>query len=241
MALIGALLATSLSYVIIFLEEYMKDYSGRQIIGPVMVGPSSSHTAGAVRIAKCASKIAGDFERVEFYLHGSFAKTYKGHGTDKALLAGVMGFNPDSDEIKDAYEIAKKLNIKYEFKTIELEDAHPNTVEIVFYKGCEFQTVTGSSLGGGTFVITNIDGIDLHYNGDFPVLLLRYEERPGVIANVSKVLAGVKLNIETINTQKDRLTNLVTLTIEVDKNIPADILKAIDEADIFLTTRYVEV
>ncbi len=111
----------------------MKDYSVFDVIGPTMIGPSSSHTAGAARLAKVACSIAGDnnIEEVKFYLHGSFAKTYKGHGTDKALIAGILNMDPWDEKLRESFEIAKKKGLKYEFIETDLGDAHPNTVKFV--------------------------------------------------------------------------------------------------------------
>lgn len=130
----------------------MREYSVFDILGPIMIGPSSSHTAGAARLGKEARQIVGeDFKCVKFYLHGSFAETYKGHGTDRALVAGVLGMEPDDDKLKDALNIAKDLGIEVEFIPADLgSDKHPNTVKMVFIKedGTEVE-VTGSSIGGG--------------------------------------------------------------------------------------------
>lgn len=130
----------------------MREYSVFDILGPIMIGPSSSHTAGAARLGKEARAIVGeDFLSVKFYLHGSFAETYKGHGTDRALVAGVLGMEPDDDRLKDALNIAKSKGIDIEFIPEDLgEDKHPNTVKMVFTKedGTK-QEIIGSSIGGG--------------------------------------------------------------------------------------------
>ena len=113
----------------------MNNYSAVDILGPIMIGPSSSHTAGAARLGKIASTIAaGDIVEVRFLLHGSFAKTYKGHGTDKALVAGILGFDPWDEEIKESFEIARARNIKFSFEEVVMEGAHPNTVKFIIKK-----------------------------------------------------------------------------------------------------------
>ena len=130
----------------------MREYSVFDILGPVMIGPSSSHTAGAARLGKDARDIVGeDFKAVKFYLHGSFAQTYKGHGTDRALVAGILGMEPDDDHLKDALNIAKSKGIEIEFIPEDLgEDKHPNTVKMVFImKDGTEKEVMGSSIGGG--------------------------------------------------------------------------------------------
>lgn len=130
----------------------MREYSIFDILGPIMIGPSSSHTAGAARLGKEALKIVGeDFKSVIFYLHGSFAQTYKGHGTDRALVAGVLGMEPDDDRLRDALDIARDKGIEVEFIPTDLGPSkHPNTVKMVFIKedGSK-EEVTGSSIGGG--------------------------------------------------------------------------------------------
>ena len=134
----------------------MREYSVFDILGPIMIGPSSSHTAGAARLGLEGRKVAGDdFKAIKFYLHGSFAETYKGHGTDRALVAGALGMQPDDDRLKDALNIAKDKGIEVEFIPTDLgEDKHPNTVKMVFTKqdGSEVE-VLGSSIGGGNVEI----------------------------------------------------------------------------------------
>ena len=140
----------------------MKEYTSFEILGPIMVGPSSSHTAGACKIGRVAAKICPkNYESVDFYLHGSFAYTYKGHGTDKALLGGIMGFETFDDSIRDAYKIADTRGINYKFIPTNLgEDYHPNTVKVVFnYKDDTSEYVIGSSIGGGNIIILEINGI----------------------------------------------------------------------------------
>lgn len=130
----------------------MREYSVFDILGPIMIGPSSSHTAGAARLGKEARNIVGeDFESVKFYLHGSFAETYKGHGTDRALVAGTLGMEPDDDHLKEALDIAKEKGIDVEFIPADLGiDKHPNTVKMVFtMKDGSKQEIMGSSIGGG--------------------------------------------------------------------------------------------
>lgn len=222
----------------------MKEYSPFEILGPIMVGPSSSHTAGACKIARLAAKICpDDYESVEFYLHGSFAFTYKGHGTDRALLGGIMGFKTYDSSIRNAYEIADKRGIKYSFIPINLgENYHPNTVKIKFnYKDRDSEYVIGSSIGGGNMKIVDINGIQVDYDGKFPTLLFQYPEQKGVIADVSTILAKESYNIESINTSKDELTNIVTLTVELDEGASESVLNKLLNNSRYITSKYVEV
>lgn len=222
----------------------MKEYSSFEILGPIMVGPSSSHTAGACKVARLAAKICpDDYESVEFYLHGSFAFTYKGHGTDRALLGGIMGFKTYDSSIRNAYEIADKRGIKYSFIPMNLgENYHPNTVKIKFnYKDRDSEYVIGSSIGGGNMKIVDINGIQVDYDGKFPTLLFQYPEQKGVIADVSTILAKESYNIESINTSKDELTNIVTLTVELDEGASESVLNKLLNNSRYITSKYVEV
>ncbi|WP_138160483.1 L-serine ammonia-lyase, iron-sulfur-dependent subunit beta [Peptoniphilus catoniae] len=221
----------------------MADYNMLDILGPVMVGPSSSHTAGACRIANVALKICGeDFEKVEFILHGSFAATYKGHGTDKALIGGIMGFSTYDDRLRRSFEIAEKKKLNYIFKTENLGEAyHPNTVKINFFYKDRQEYIIGSSIGGGAIEIVNINGVSLSFRGEFPVILLQYHEQKGVIAYVSSLLFGRNYNIESMNTDKDNISNIVTLTIELDQPLAEDLKSEILESERFIFAKYVEV
>lgn len=221
----------------------MKEYGSFEILGPIMVGPSSSHTAGACKIARVAAKICPkNYKKVEFYLHGSFAYTYKGHGTDRALLGGIMGFETYDDSIRDAYEIANEKNINYEFIPTDLgENYHPNTVKINFIYDDYCEYVIGSSIGGGNMIIVDINGIEVEFDGKFPTLLFQYPEQKGVIATVSTILSDNGYNIESINTKKDVLTNIVTLTVELDRKLDEEVSNKLLDNPRYMTSKYVEV
>lgn len=217
----------------------MKKYKTFDILGPIMVGPSSSHTAGACKIANAAIRIGGkDFTSVDFLLHGSFATTYKGHGTDKALLAGVMGFLPNDKRIADAFTIAKERNINYTLKTTDLGDVHPNTVKIILhYKGEDSIEITGSSVGGGNIVIVKINQIPLYFKNEFPTLIFQYHEQKGIISYVSTILTNGEYNIESINTKKEN--DLVTLVIETERDIENNILELLIDNERFIFSKYI--
>lgn len=205
----------------------MKDYGVFDIIGPVMIGPSSSHTAGAARISQVAISIVKQgFYRVDFHLHGSFAKTYKGHGTDKALLAGVLGFRPNDKRLRDSFEIAEKRGLEYHFIKDDLGTVHPNTAKLVFYyKDGTTSSVTGSSIGGGNIEIIEINDVSIKYDGKFPTIILKYAEQKGVIYDVSGILSRNNYNIESMRTVKDN--NEVTLIIEVSERLDKEIINKI--------------
>lgn len=217
----------------------MKDYKVFDIIGPVMIGPSSSHTAGAARIAKTAASISEDgFDHVEFVLHGSFAQTYKGHGTDKALLAGALGFGPDDERLRNAYEIADEENMSYSFRQEDLGSIHPNSAKIIFtYPDGSKNSVIGSSIGGGNIEIVEINGVAISYTDEFPTFMLKYEEQKGVIYFVSKILTENDYNIESMKTVKN--DNVVTLLIETTKDVDDKVVDEIIKDERFTYAKYI--
>lgn len=214
------------------------------ILGPVMIGPSSSHTAGAARLGKMAREIAGqDFSEVDFYLHGSFAKTYRGHGTDKALLAGVLGMSPDDEDLKRSFDIAKERGIGFRFIEADLGDQHPNTVKIVFkFKNDPSRDgfyIEGSSIGGGKIRITNISANEVDFNGDYPTLLLRYLDRKGFISLISSILSKNELNIATMKVS--RVDDVATMLIETDSSIGDEVVEDMKRAADFIYIKSINV
>jgi L-serine dehydratase len=170
------------------------------VIGPVMIGPSSSHTAGACRLALLARGALRDPPtRADVKLHGSFAKTAKGHGTDRALAAGLLGFSPDDPRLPAAPELAAAAGLELTFSSGDLGDVHPNTVQFTLHNAAETLTVTGSSLGGGIVRIVRVDGFEIPFSGALHTLLLRHTDQPGVIASVARVLADDGVNIATLH------------------------------------------
>ena len=206
------------------------------IIGPVMIGPSSSHTAGAVRIGRVANKLIDNRKlvRVEITLSGSFAQTYKGHGTDRALLAGIMGYHSYSPEIRDALEIAKQRGIGYEFIRQNIKGAHPNTALIRYHtEDGEEGTVQGASVGGGNILVNQINGMDVHFNGDNNTLIVMHHDRPGVIAAVTRVMHWqyADLNISSFYLSRESRGGNSIMTIEVDNQPPEEIVDRIREIE----------
>ncbi len=209
------------------------EYSVFDIIGPVMIGPSSSHTAGAVKIGYIARGIFGeDVKEVTFFLHGSFAKTYRGHGTDKALLAGVMGFLPDDERIKSAYKIIEKKGIKYKFTGKDLGEVHPNTVKIkmVGNSGREM-IVMGSSIGGGKVTITKINDFDVEFNGEYTTLITKHYDRPGVMASLTSILAQNRVNIAFMKLFRQAKGEYARLVLESDEDIDKHVLEDISKME----------
>ena len=179
------------------------------IIGPVMVGPSSSHTAGACRIgllARCL--VGGTPERASIELHGSFARTGEGHGTDKAIAGGLLGFRPDDERLRDALGIAEREGLDYRFEKTTLgeeSDVHPNTVRITVDRAHRHHVMVGSSLGAGRVLVTEIDGYQVEVTGNSHTLVLVAEDIPGSIARIAAILADERINIANLRvTRKER-------------------------------------
>jgi len=188
------------------------------IIGPVMVGPSSSHTAGACRIGLLARGLVGGTpDRAKIELHGSFARTGEGHGTDKAIVAGLMGFRPDDDRIRTALEIADREGLDFAFEKTTLdEDAHPNSVRITIERGDRRAVMTGSSLGAGRVMVTQIDGYPVEVSGNYHTIVLIAEDMRGSIARIASLLADDGLNIATLRLTRQRRGGDAFMVIELD-------------------------
>ena len=187
------------------------------IIGPVMIGPSSSHTAGAARIGRIAYMLLGQpAKRAEILLHGSFAKTYKGHGTDKALIAGIMGMKPDDARLRSSFELAEQAGLSFEITTGHLEDAHPNTAQITLYGEDSQVSVQGASVGGGNILINRINGMAVEISGQFTTLIVLHRDAPGTIAHVTELLGSNGINIANFRLAREQKGGTAVMTIEID-------------------------
>lgn len=217
----------------------MKNYSAFEILGPIMIGPSSSHTAGAARLGRAARFIAkSDFESVTFYLHGSFAKTYRGHGTDRALVAGILGMETYDERIKESFKIAEEKGIGIKFIETDLGDVHPNTVKIVLKRSDGTTvSVTGSSVGGGNIAIIDIDGDPLELNGQYPVIIVKHRDARGMISKISFAVALGNINIATLKVGRESKGEVATTVIETDNVIPVGIVKEIEKIDGVISVR----
>lgn len=188
------------------------------IIGPVMIGPSSSHTAGAARIGRIARQLLQDEPvAAQIVLYGSFAKTYKGHGTDKALIAGILGMEPDDARLRFSPRIAKEQGLDVNLSTGDLPEAHPNTAVLTLTgrRGGAL-TVRGSSIGGGNIVIDAINGMPVRISGQHPSLIVQHRDRPGVIAEVTDLLADRGVNICNFSLSRRQKGGVAVMTIEMD-------------------------
>jgi L-serine dehydratase len=189
------------------------------IIGPVMVGPSSSHTAGACRLgllARCL--VGGTPQKALVELHGSFARTGEGHGTDKAIVGGLMGFRPDDERLRVALEIMERENLDYKFeKTTISDDAHPNTVRITLERDNRRSQMVGASLGAGRVMVTEIDGYPVEVTGNLHTIVLVAEDVKGSVARITTLLAEENVNIATLRLTRKERGGDAFMVIEVDE------------------------
>ncbi len=212
-----------------------------EIIGPVMVGPSSSHTAGAARIGKLARRLL-EQEVVEatVLLHGSFHATGKGHGTDRAVIGGLLGMNPDDERIPDAFSIAQEKGMKFSLGSIDLgENAHPNSVKL-FLKGKQGKEleIIAASIGGGQIQIREIDGLQTVFSGEYPTLIVENDDRPGEVAHITNVLYENQINIATVQLDRDARGGHAVTVIECDQEIPKAAIDWLSAQDGILKVTY---
>lgn len=188
------------------------------IIGPVMVGPSSSHTAGAARIGKVVQKIFGATPaKVDIFLYESFAKTYRGHGTDIALVGGLLGMDPADERLADSIEIAKELGIEINFIPTNEKAEHPNSVKLVVSTPEKSLSVVGISIGGGKIQISEVNGFIIQLEENQPTFLIVHQDVPGMIAQVSNILAEKAINIGTMTVSRESKGQQAIMMIEVDQ------------------------
>lgn len=191
------------------------------IIGPVMVGPSSSHTAGACRLGLLARGLVGGTpERARIELHGSFARTGEGHGTDKALAGGLMGFRPDDERLRDALDIAEREGLDYRFEKTRLgeeSEVHPNTVRATVERGGRRSVMTGSSLGAGRVLVTEVDGYPVEVTGNYHMIVLVAEDVRGSIARIANILSDFDLNIATLKVSRRQRGGDAFMVYETDE------------------------
>ncbi len=206
------------------------EISAFDIIGPSMIGPSSSHTAGAVRIGLAARAMLDQPPReASVELHGSFAATGSGHATDRALVAGLMGFAPDDERLKDSLDLALQAKVDVRFSETDLgEEAHPNSARItVISQTDETHTLVGASIGGGTIEIRQLDRYQTSFGCGLETLLLWHHDKAGLLAKVTTLLACVETNIATIRTSRQTRGHDALTVIEVDAPVPADCLSVL--------------
>lgn len=200
-----------------------------EILGPVMVGPSSSHTAGAVRIGRMGRTLLGsDPVQADIGLYGSFAETGKGHGTDRALVAGLLGMRTDDLRIPASFDLAKEHKLHFSFRTVQLRDAHPNTavltVESADGRKLELQA---ASTGGGRIRVDRLDGVEVSFTGIFNTLVVRHQDVAGELSRILNELSVSGVNIANMSLNRDRRGGAALTVVETDQKIPADALERI--------------
>ena len=211
-------------------------------MGPVMVGPSSSHTAGAVRIGRVARRLLGSLPvSADIQLHGSFAATGTGHGTDRAIVAGLLDMAPDDPAIPQSLRLAQEAAMALSIRKVELRDAHPNTA-LLSLTNAQGRTlvVNASSLGGGRIRVNAIDGMDASFSGSLPTLIIRNEDKPGIVAEVAQTLSGHGANIATMQLYRDRRGGLAVMVIECDHPLSSGLLTRVSELDGVVRCTYLD-
>lgn len=194
------------------------------LIGPVMIGPSSSHTAGAARIGLTARLLLGEWiVKADIGLHGSFAKTYHGHGTDRAIVSGLLGMPVDDERLRDSLQIARESGLAYHFHIINIRGAHPNTVRLTITGiSGRVMTMEAASVGGGNIEVHRLDGLQVNFNGKENTLIIRHLDTPGAIANVTGVLAKQGLNIANLQAYRREQGGDAMIVMELD-GIPQEV------------------
>jgi len=191
------------------------------MIGPVMIGPSSSHTAGVVRIALTAIGILGDVpDNAEITFYNSFARTYEGHGSDKAIIAGLLGYATDDKRIRNSFDHADEAGMQYQFKSIgNASTHHPNTIKLILTKGNKTIELVGESLGGGVINISRVDGFKAHFSASLHTMVIKADDTKGSIAFIANVLSNADCNIATMSVSRKGKNDLACHVIEVDSEV----------------------
>jgi L-serine dehydratase len=211
------------------------------VMGPVMVGPSSSHTAGTARLGRVAREILDeDPVEVHFFLHPPLAATYRGHGSDFALVGGSIGLNVDDPRIPEAIRIAEQMGVAIEFGEEDLGDVHPNTARVLIKGRAREVEIVGSSIGGGVIEVFKINGFQTRFKGDSPTLLLFYRDRPGMISEVTKIIAEEGINIASLYCSRKQRGKDAFMQIDVDSPMSEEALRRICSAPDVEDARYLD-
>jgi L-serine dehydratase len=212
--------------------EYMgKADSVFEVIGPIMIGPSSSHTAAAVRIGQISRAILGEpVKKAIIQLHGSYALTGKGHGTDKAVIAGLMGFDAADERIKSSLELAKDKGLTVKFQKVDLgDDYHPNTIRLLIEGDSKTHfEITAISVGGGNISIVEINRLSITLSGEYHTLISIHSDRPGIVAKATAVIAKNKVNISNMHVSRQHRGGLAAMAVEMDQPLPPEALAELE-------------
>lgn len=217
----------------------MKQSSLFDIISPIMVGPSSSHTAGAVRLGLLARNIYGLLpKKVTFKLYNSYAQTGRGHGTDKGLLAGVLGFSVDDIRIKNIFELPEAKEIEYNFEFLEDFNRHPNAVDFIF-DGTQRMTISGNSVGAGNVEIVNINNFSVHLSGEYNSLILIYRDKMGILSKVSGIVQNAGINVASVTCERTGKGEDASICMCLDSALNYSIVEKIKRIDDVYLVRHV--
>lgn len=203
------------------------------IIGPVMVGPSSSHTAGAVRLGLISRKLINEpIVNAKISLHGSFYHTGKGHGTDLAIVAGLLGLKEHDEKIPFSFLLAKEAGLEFQFSGIHLRNAHPNSalLKLIGKSGKQMELV-GSSIGGGRIQINQIDGLEVEFSGDYPTLIVYNKDKPGLTAKVTSILGHYSINIAQMQIYRQSRGGFALMVVECDQQVPLDAIALLENTE----------
>lgn len=212
------------------------------ILGPVMVGPSSSHTAGAVRIGMIGRKLLGGQPvQAEIYLHGSFAATGEGHGTDRGIVAGLLGMKPDDMRIPESFEIAEEEGLEFHIEKREIRDAHPNTALLVLKtEDAKTLKLQACSIGGGRILITKLNGMDVNFSAEMNTLIVYNLDQPGCVSDVAHVLSRKKINIATMQLFRDKRGGYAVMVVETDQIISRQALEWLESMEGILKVTFID-
>lgn len=193
------------------------------MIGPVMIGPSSSHTAGVVRIARAAVKILGGIpDKAEITFYNSFARTYEGHGSDRAIIAGLLNFKTDDKRIKNSFDHAEEQGLEYKFKSVgNASTFHPNTIKLLLTKGDKTVEVLGESRGGGVINISQVNGFTANFSANLHTLIITANDQRGSIAFIANIISHDDINIATMSVSRKGKNDVACLIIEMDSGLKA--------------------
>lgn len=206
-----------------------------------MIGPSSSHTAGAVKVGYLARSIFKDkLSKADIHLHGSFARTFKGHGTDRALVGGLLGFKPDDERIRNSLQIAKERDVEIDFHLSDLRGVHPNTAKLDLVGENKEMSIIGSSIGGSRIKIIQIDDYEVDFSGEMPTLWVLHKDEPGEIGIITSILGNYKLNIARMVVFRNRKGEVGSAIIELDHAVNDFVISNLENMDDIYQVRYVE-
>ncbi len=210
-----------------------------EVMGPIMIGPSSSHTAGAAKLGRMARLLFAErIEKVVINLHGSFANTAGGHGTDRAVIGGLLGFLPDDERIRTSFKIAEEEGMDFKFKEVNLHDVHPNTLMLELFSGNKNLSITGSSIGGGKIVITKINQNNVNLTGRMPTLWVMHQDRPGEVGKITSTLGYHNINIAFMQVYRNKKGDIGSCIIELDQVPARDVITSLEKMENVLQVRY---